>query len=132
MTIVSSTHIVRCFCFLPIYRGGSTWRPHVQLTGNVPQPNASHLQTVTKTSLAHQQQDVKHIGSGYNNSARPFVSITYLCPPPRKWDLYNFIHMTKHEERERERKVSRKNVPNNNQNNKKNHIKLCKRASMRV
>ncbi|XP_075169887.1 Z band alternatively spliced PDZ-motif protein 52 isoform X2 [Haematobia irritans] len=57
---------------MTVQRGGSTWRPHVQLTGNVPHPNAGNLHTVTKTSLAHKQQEVQHIGSGYNNSARPF------------------------------------------------------------
>ncbi|XP_019890158.1 PDZ and LIM domain protein Zasp isoform X6 [Musca domestica] len=57
---------------MTVQRGGSTWRPHVQPTGNVPQPNQSHLQTVTKTSLAHKQQDSQHIGCGYNNAAKPF------------------------------------------------------------
>uniref|UniRef100_A0A1I8Q492 PDZ and LIM domain protein Zasp n=1 Tax=Stomoxys calcitrans TaxID=35570 RepID=A0A1I8Q492_STOCA len=59
---------------MTVQRGGSTWRPHVQVTGGMPQPNSGHLQTVTKTSLAHKQQEVHHIGSGYNNSARPFGS----------------------------------------------------------
>ncbi|KAH8285412.1 hypothetical protein KR054_008844 [Drosophila jambulina] len=59
---------------ITVQRGGSTWRPHVTPTGNVPQPNSPYLQTVTKTSLAHQQQDSQHIGCGYNNAARPFVS----------------------------------------------------------
>ncbi|XP_061390530.1 PDZ and LIM domain protein Zasp-like [Musca vetustissima] len=57
---------------MTVQRGGSTWRPHVQPTGNVPQPNQSHLQTVTKTSLAHKQQESQHIGCGYNNAAKPF------------------------------------------------------------
>ncbi|XP_030378909.1 PDZ and LIM domain protein Zasp isoform X16 [Scaptodrosophila lebanonensis] len=59
---------------ITVQRGGSTWRPHVQPTGNLPQPNSPYLQTVTKTSLAHQQQDSQHIGCGYNNSARPFTN----------------------------------------------------------
>ncbi|XP_023037591.1 PDZ and LIM domain protein Zasp isoform X11 [Drosophila willistoni] len=59
---------------ITVQRGGSTWRPHVTPTGNVPQPNSPYLQTVTKTSLAHQQQDSQHIGCGYNNSARPFAN----------------------------------------------------------
>ncbi|XP_017837041.1 PDZ and LIM domain protein Zasp isoform X3 [Drosophila busckii] len=57
---------------ITVQRGGSTWRPHVTPTGNVPQANSPYLQTVTKTSLAHHQQDSQHIGCGYNNSARPF------------------------------------------------------------
>ncbi|XP_032589906.1 PDZ and LIM domain protein Zasp isoform X16 [Drosophila grimshawi] len=57
-----------------VQRGGSTWRPHVTPTGNLPQANSPYLQTVTKTSLAHQQQDSQHIGCGYNNSARPFAN----------------------------------------------------------
>jgi len=63
------------FLFLLPFSGGSTWRPHVTPTGNVPQPNSPYLQTVTKTSLAHKQQDSQHIGCGYNNAARPFVSV---------------------------------------------------------
>nr|XP_036227981.1 PDZ and LIM domain protein Zasp isoform X17 [Bactrocera oleae] len=61
---------------LTVQRGGSTWRPHVTPTGNIPQPqqNSPYLQTVTKTSLAHKQQDSQHIGCGYNNAARPFVN----------------------------------------------------------
>ncbi|XP_037947911.1 PDZ and LIM domain protein Zasp isoform X10 [Teleopsis dalmanni] len=59
-----------------VQRGGSTWRPHVTPTGHVPQPNQNspYLQTVTKTSLAHKQQESQHIGCGYNNAARPFVN----------------------------------------------------------
>ncbi|XP_073845512.1 Z band alternatively spliced PDZ-motif protein 52 isoform X16 [Musca autumnalis] len=57
---------------MTVQRGGSTWRPHVTPTGNVPQPNQGHLQTVTKTSLAHKQQESQHIGCGYNNAAKPF------------------------------------------------------------
>lgn len=63
---------------IPSPSGGSTWRPHVTPTGNLPQANSPYLQTVTKTSLAHQQPDSQHIGCGYNNSARPFVSSP--CP----------------------------------------------------
>ncbi|XP_022226909.2 PDZ and LIM domain protein Zasp isoform X2 [Drosophila obscura] len=59
---------------ITVQRGGSTWRPQVTPTGNVPQANSPYLQTVTKTSLAHQQQDSQHIGCGYNNSARPFAN----------------------------------------------------------
>ncbi|XP_043646236.1 PDZ and LIM domain protein Zasp isoform X11 [Drosophila teissieri] len=59
---------------ITVQRGGSTWRPHVTPTGNVPQPNSPYLQTVTKTSLAHKQQDSQHIGCGYNNAARPFAN----------------------------------------------------------
>ena len=65
------------FIFFCLYRGGSTWRPHVQPTGHLPQPNSPYLQTVTKTSLAHKQQDSQHIGCGYNNAAKPFVSTSY-------------------------------------------------------
>ncbi|XP_044571227.1 PDZ and LIM domain protein Zasp isoform X10 [Drosophila ananassae] len=59
---------------ITVQRGGSTWRPQVTPTGNVPQPNSPYLQTVTKTSLAHKQQDSQHIGCGYNNAARPFAN----------------------------------------------------------
>ncbi|KAM8712351.1 hypothetical protein ACLKA7_012809 [Drosophila subpalustris] len=59
---------------ITVQRGGSTWRPHVTPTGNVPQANSPYLQTVTKTSLAHHQPDSQHIGCGYNNSARPFAN----------------------------------------------------------
>ncbi|XP_015040842.1 PDZ and LIM domain protein Zasp isoform X7 [Drosophila pseudoobscura] len=59
---------------ITVQRGGSTWRPQVTPTGNVPQANSPYLQTVTKTSLAHKQQDSQHIGCGYNNSARPFAN----------------------------------------------------------
>lgn len=59
-----------------IQRGGSTWRPNVTPTGNLPNPSPTYLSsqvnTVTKTSLAHKQQEYQHIGSGYNNAARPF------------------------------------------------------------
>lgn len=56
-------------------RGGSTWRPQVVATGPLPKPNSSFApQTVTKTSLAHKQAESQHIGCGYNNAARPFVS----------------------------------------------------------
>ncbi|XP_046809552.1 PDZ and LIM domain protein Zasp isoform X18 [Lucilia cuprina] len=57
---------------MTVQRGGSTWRPHVQPTGQMPQPNSPYLQTVTKTSLAHKQQESQHIGCGYNNAAKPF------------------------------------------------------------
>ncbi|TMW44197.1 hypothetical protein DOY81_010723 [Sarcophaga bullata] len=50
---------------ITVQRGGSTWRPHVTPTGHLPQPNSPYLQTVTKTSLAHKQQDSQHIGCGY-------------------------------------------------------------------
>ncbi|KRF78500.1 uncharacterized protein Dvir_GJ18448, isoform Q [Drosophila virilis] len=59
---------------ITVQRGGSTWRPHVTPTGNLPQANSPYLQTVTKTSLAHHQPDSQHIGCGYNNSARPFAN----------------------------------------------------------
>ncbi|XP_055918030.1 PDZ and LIM domain protein Zasp isoform X2 [Eupeodes corollae] len=60
-----------------VQRGGLTWRPAVTPTGQMPSPNSHspYPQTVTKTSLAHKQQEVHHIGSGYNNSARPFNSV---------------------------------------------------------
>lgn len=61
---------------LTVQRGGGTWRPSVTPTGVVPSPtpsyNNGHVQTVTKTSLAHHQPPAQHIGSGYNNAARPF------------------------------------------------------------
>lgn len=68
---------------IPSPSGGSTWRPHVTPTGNLPQANSPYLQTVTKTSLAHQQPDSQHIGCGYNNSARPFVSLPLPPVPPK-------------------------------------------------
>lgn len=52
---------------ITIQRGGSTWRPSVTPTGAVPSPTPSYgnqINTVTKTSLAHKQQEVQHIGSG--------------------------------------------------------------------
>lgn len=69
------TYFAKIYILLYLYRGGSTWRPHVQPTGQLPQPNSPYLQTVTKTSLAHKQQESQHIGCGYNNAAKPFVSI---------------------------------------------------------
>lgn len=64
---------------LTVQRGGGTWRPSVTPTGGaVPSPtpsyasNGGHVQTVTKTSLAHHQPAQKPIGTGYNNAARPF------------------------------------------------------------
>lgn len=60
---------------ITVQRGGGTWRPSVTPTGTLPSPTpnyGNHIQTVTKTSLAHKQQEVQHIGSGYNNAARPF------------------------------------------------------------
>lgn len=63
---------------LTVQRGGGTWRPSVTPTGAVPSPtpsyasNGGHVQTVTKTSLAHKQPEQKPIGTGYNNAARPF------------------------------------------------------------
>lgn len=62
---------------MTVQRGGSTWRPHVTPTGQLPQSNSNspYLQTVTKTSLAlRQPQESQHIGCGYNNSARPFAN----------------------------------------------------------
>lgn len=62
------------FCF---FRGGGTWRPHVTPTGALPNPapqyNYPNVNTVTKTSLAHKQPESRPIGTGYNNSARPFA-----------------------------------------------------------
>ncbi|KAI8036254.1 hypothetical protein M5D96_010847 [Drosophila gunungcola] len=75
---------------ITVQRGGSTWRPHVTPTGNVPQPNSPYLQTVTKTSLAHKQQDSQHIGCGYNNAARPFVSVLICNHPEYFPSLVNF------------------------------------------
>lgn len=65
---------------LTVERGGGTWRPSVTPTGAVPSPTPSyasngHVPNVTKTSLAYQQPEVQHIGSGYNNSARPFGGV---------------------------------------------------------
>lgn len=60
---------------ITVQRGGGTWKPSVTPTGAIPSPTPNfgqHIQTVTKTSLAHKQQEIKHIGSGYNNAARPF------------------------------------------------------------
>lgn len=65
-------------CFDPtLQRGGSTWRPHVTATGSLPTPSSQlgNIAPVTMTSLAHKQQEVRHIGSGYNNSARPYGGI---------------------------------------------------------
>lgn len=52
---------------ITVQRGGSTWRPSVTPTGAIPSPTPSygnHINTVTKTSLAHKQQDSQHIGCG--------------------------------------------------------------------
>lgn len=60
---------------ITVQRGGSTWKPSVVPTGNLPQPSTygNQINTVTKTSLAHKQpEDSQHIGCGYNNAARPF------------------------------------------------------------
>lgn len=35
----------------------------------------SHIQPVTKTSLAANPQQVCNIGSGHNSAARPFVNV---------------------------------------------------------
>uniref|UniRef100_A0A1A9WK21 PDZ domain-containing protein n=1 Tax=Glossina brevipalpis TaxID=37001 RepID=A0A1A9WK21_9MUSC len=58
---------------MTVQRGGSTWRPQVTPTGQLPQPNSPYLQTVTKTSLAHKQLESQHVGCGYNNAAKPFA-----------------------------------------------------------
>lgn len=56
-----------------VQRGGSTWRPSVTPTGNLPSPG-SYGGPVTKTSLAHKQPvSDAHIGCGYNNAPRPFA-----------------------------------------------------------
>uniref|UniRef100_A0A1B0BE83 PDZ domain-containing protein n=1 Tax=Glossina palpalis gambiensis TaxID=67801 RepID=A0A1B0BE83_9MUSC len=58
---------------MTVQRGGSTWRPQITPTGQLPQPNSPYLQTVTKTSLAHKQLESQHVGCGYNNAAKPFT-----------------------------------------------------------
>ncbi|XP_037910747.1 PDZ and LIM domain protein Zasp isoform X5 [Hermetia illucens] len=63
---------------ITIQRGGSVWRPQVTPTGSLPSPSshiANSVPTVTKTSLSHKPQEVRHIGSGYNSAARPFSSV---------------------------------------------------------
>lgn len=58
---------------LLVQRGGSTWRPAVTPTGNLPNPGQNYGGPVTRTSLAHKQPCTdSHIGCGHNNSARPF------------------------------------------------------------
>lgn len=55
---------------ITVQRGGSTWRPSVTPTGAIPSPTPSygnHINTVTKTSLAHKQQDSQHIGCGMSS-----------------------------------------------------------------
>ncbi|XP_030749528.1 PDZ and LIM domain protein Zasp-like isoform X3 [Sitophilus oryzae] len=59
-----------------IQRGGSTWKPAVIPTGQVPKPNpaVSKLSPVTKTSLAAQPgENIGAIGTGHNLSAKPFA-----------------------------------------------------------
>lgn len=68
---------------LTVQRGGGTWRPLVTPTGALPSPtpnyggasSGGYLPTVTKTSLAHKQPESQPIGTGYNNSARPFGGV---------------------------------------------------------
>lgn len=63
---------------LTVSRGGSTWRPAVTPTGSLPSPTpslAGNITPVTRTSLAATPQEVKPIGSGHNNAAKPFAAI---------------------------------------------------------
>uniref|UniRef100_A0A1B0CHM0 PDZ domain-containing protein n=2 Tax=Lutzomyia longipalpis TaxID=7200 RepID=A0A1B0CHM0_LUTLO len=60
---------------ISVQRGGSTWRPTVSPAGSLPQPvlSGGNVAPVTHTSLAAKPQEVSHIGSGYNSSARPYL-----------------------------------------------------------
>ncbi|XP_055690955.1 PDZ and LIM domain protein Zasp isoform X20 [Lutzomyia longipalpis] len=60
---------------ISVQRGGSTWRPTVSPAGSLPQPvlSGGSVAPVTHTSLAAKPQEVSHIGSGYNSSARPYL-----------------------------------------------------------
>lgn len=60
---------------IQILRGGMRlWKPIVKPVGDMPVPKAQMEapKVVTKTSLAANKQEVQHIGSKHNVSARPF------------------------------------------------------------
>uniref|UniRef100_A0A2M4CIV7 Putative adaptor protein enigma n=1 Tax=Anopheles darlingi TaxID=43151 RepID=A0A2M4CIV7_ANODA len=63
---------------LTVSRGGATWRPTVTPTGSLPSPSPSlpgNVTPVTRTSLAATPQELKPIGSGHNNAAKPFAAV---------------------------------------------------------
>ncbi|XP_050095935.1 PDZ and LIM domain protein Zasp-like isoform X3 [Anopheles aquasalis] len=63
---------------LTVSRGGATWRPTVTPTGSLPSPSPSlpgNVTPVTRTSLAATPQEMKPIGSGHNNAAKPFAAV---------------------------------------------------------
>lgn len=71
---------------ITVQRGGSTWRPSVTPTGAIPSPTPSygnHINTVTKTSLAHKQQDSQHIGCGMSIGFSHYVGVE---------KLFNFLY----------------------------------------
>jgi membrane-associated protease RseP (regulator of RpoE activity) len=63
---------------ITVQRGGSTWKPQVTPTGNVPKPamQSNSVSPVTKTSLAAKPQSYSPIGSQHNVSAKGFNSPT--------------------------------------------------------
>lgn len=66
---------------MTIQRGGSTtWKPNVAPTGALPQAGSGYSGPVTKTSLAHHQQQPisQPAGGAYNNQSKPFVSYCLL------------------------------------------------------
>ncbi|XP_052860897.1 PDZ and LIM domain protein Zasp-like isoform X2 [Anopheles cruzii] len=63
---------------LTVSRGGATWKPSVTPTGSLPSPSPSlpgNVTPVTRTSLAATPQEMKPIGSGHNNAAKPFAAV---------------------------------------------------------
>ncbi|CAO1420419.1 unnamed protein product [Diamesa serratosioi] len=56
-----------------IVQRGATWKPTVTPLSNISPSMGSHIQPVTKTSLAANPQQVCTIGSGHNTAARPFL-----------------------------------------------------------
>ncbi|XP_058066812.1 PDZ and LIM domain protein Zasp-like isoform X3 [Anopheles bellator] len=63
---------------LTVSRGGATWKPSVTPTGSLPSPSPSlpgNITPVTRTSLAATPQEMKPIGSGHNNAAKPFAAV---------------------------------------------------------
>lgn len=76
---------------ITVQRGGSTWRPSVTPTGAIPSPTpyGNQLNTVTKTSLAHKQQDSQHIGCG------TFLSLIVYKYYRNKGSLLSEFHIHK-------------------------------------
>ncbi|CAO1439399.1 unnamed protein product [Diamesa hyperborea] len=65
-----------------IVQRGATWKPTVTPLPNISPSMGSHIQPVTKTSLAANPQQVCTIGSGHNSAARPFVNVNPNRLPP--------------------------------------------------